>query len=76
MKIKMKMTKLPKARVTKAWLILVFHFDCWESSASFLDQSGSEVSGPISEVKRNQSNAGLFSTLNFEITQMMEEDTD
>ena len=54
--LKIKTTKLPKAqemRANKSWLLLVLHLIGWESGASFLDQSQSEL-------KQNQ----LLLTLN------------
>ena len=62
---KVKISKLPKrgkTLLTKFRLVLLLRLIGWENSADFLDQLQSEV-------KRDQSNPRLFSTLNRKLLQ-------
>ena len=52
--------KRGKRRAAKLWLVLVLHLIGWESGASFFDRSQGEV-------KQNQSNPWLLSTLNWKL---------
>ena len=57
--------KRGKRRAAKLWLVLVLHLIGWESGASFFDQSQREV-------KQNQSNPWLLSTLNWTLLSLSE----